>query len=141
MRWRQAQVFCGTRARCFQRRWGGGRRIEGRGEGSRTASIRTIVDAALADDPDALAAVERTGEWLGRGLVMVLAALNPEVVVVGTLGVVLGERLLAPARAILEAQAIPQAVAACTLMPAVLGPRIGDVAAIMAAVAGRDRGE
>jgi glucokinase len=102
------------------------------------ATIRTVVEAALAGDQQGLAVVERTGEWLGRGLIYVLAALNPEVVVVGTLAVVLGERLLAPAREILERHALPSAVAACTLMPAVLGTRIGDTAAIMAAIAGRD---
>jgi glucokinase len=117
----------------FPARWGAKGSAGKKGERSRL-SIRTIVDAALADDPDALAAVERTGEWLGRGLVLVLAAVNPEVVVVGTLGVVLGERLLAPARAILAAQALPSAVAACQLIPSTLGARIGDVAAIMAAV-------
>jgi glucokinase len=110
----------------FPERWGAA--------ASRDPSIYSIVEAALAGDQPALAVVERTGEWLGRGLALVLAALNPEVVVVGTLGVVLGERLLAPARAIMAAQALPSAVAACTLMPAVLGSRIGDVAAIMAAV-------
>ncbi len=117
----------------FPERWGAA--------ADRDPSIRAIVEAALAGDQPALAVVERTGEWLGRGLALVLAALNPEVVVVGTLGVVLGERLLAPARAILAAQALPSAVAACTLMPAVLGPRIGNVAAIMAACRGHYRSE
>jgi glucokinase len=108
---------------------------------SREVSIRTIVEAALSGDQRAIAAVETTGEWLGRGLILVLNALNPEVVVVGTLGVVLGDRLLDPARDILERYALPQAVAACTLMPATLGLSIGDTAAIMAAIAGRDRRE
>jgi glucokinase len=97
------------------------------------ASVRMIVEAALADDPQALAAVERTGEWLGRGLVLILGALNPELVVVGTLGVVLGDRLLAPARAIVADEALPSAVAASSIVPAGLGTRVGDVAAIMAA--------
>ena len=102
-------------------------------------SIRTVVEAALAGDQQALAVVERTGEWLGRGLVLVVGALNPEVVVVGTLAVVLGERLLAPARDYLAAHALPSAAAACTLMPAALGTRIGDYAAIAAAIEGRGR--
>jgi glucokinase len=99
------------------------------------ATIRGVVDAALADDRDALAAVARTGEWLGRGITLVITALNPEVIVVGTLGVALGERLLAPARAVVAATALPAAARACTIVPASLGTRVGDVAAIMAAVA------
>lgn len=98
------------------------------------ATIRDVVDAALADDPQALAAVTRTGEWLGHGLTLVVTALNPEVVVVGTLGVVLGERLLAPARAVVAATVLPAAARACTIAPAALGARVGDVAAIMAAI-------
>ncbi len=99
------------------------------------ATIRDVVTAALADDADALAAAARTGEWLGRGLTLIIAALNPEVIVVGTLGVVLGARLLAPARAIVATSALPAAARACAIVPAGLGNRIGDTAAIMAAIA------
>jgi glucokinase len=99
------------------------------------ATIRDVVTAAVADDPDALAAVARTGEWLGRGLVLIIAALNPEVIAAGTLGVVLGDRLLGPARAIVAANALPAAARACAIVPAGLGNRIGDTAAIMAAIA------
>jgi glucokinase len=99
------------------------------------ATIRDVVTAALADDADALAAAERTGEWLGRGLTLIITVLNPEVIVVGTLGVVLGDRLLAPARAIVATNALPAAARACAIVPAALGNRIGNTAAIMAAIA------
>jgi glucokinase len=94
-----------------------------------------VVAAALRDDPQALAVVTRTGEWLGRGMTLIVTALNPEVIAVGTLGVVLGDRLLAPARAIVAATALPAAARACAIVPAGLGDRIGDVAAIMASIA------
>ena len=113
---RQAQAM-------FPERWGG------------EATIRDVVTAAMGDDADALAAVARTGEWLGRGLTLIITALNPEVVAVGTLGVVLGDRLLAPARAIVAANALLSAARACAIVPAGLGSRIGDTAAIMAAIA------
>ncbi len=113
---RQAQAM-------FPERWG------------TEATIRDVVTAAVRDDADALAAVARTGEWLGRGLTLIITALNPEVIAVGTLGVVLGDRLLAPARAIVAANALPAAARACAIVPAALGIRIGDTAAIMAAIA------
>jgi glucokinase len=113
---RQAQAM-------FPDRWG------------RAATIRDVVSAALDDDDQALAAVTRTGEWFGRGLTLIITALNPEVIAVGTLGVVLGDRLLAPARAMVAATALPAAARACAIVPAALGDRIGDVAAIMAALA------
>jgi hypothetical protein len=52
----------------------------------------------------------------------------------GSLAVALGDRVLAPARRALAEEALPQAVAACEVIPAKLGNRIGDVAALMAAL-------
>jgi glucokinase len=72
---------------------------------------------------------------MGRGVALLIDALNPQVIVFGSLGVVLGDRILAPARNVIAEEALPQAAAACELMPAVLGRRIGDVAALMAALA------
>jgi glucokinase len=98
------------------------------------ATIRGVVDAARADDACALTAVERTGEWLGRGLALVVTTLNPQLIVVGTLGVLLGDRLFTPARRALAAHGLRAAVEACEIVPAALGARIGDVAAAMAAL-------
>lgn len=100
------------------------------------STIRDVVEAARANDAGALAAVERTGEWLGRGLALVVTTLNPQLVVVGTLGVLLGERLLAPARRVLAIHGLPAAAEACQIVPAALGTRLGDVAAAMAAIEG-----
>jgi glucokinase len=71
---------------------------------------------------------------MGRGLALLIDALNPQVIVFGSLGVVLGERIFAPARKVIAAEALPQAAAACELLPSVLGKHIGDVAALMAAL-------
>jgi len=80
---------------------------------------------------------EVAGKWMGRGLALLIDALNPQVIVFGSLGVVLGERILGPARKVILEEALPQAAAACELVPAALGKRIGDVAALMAAVTDR----
>jgi glucokinase len=69
---------------------------------------------------------------MGRGLALLIDALNPQIIVFGSLGVVLGERIFAPARHVISQEALPQAAAACELIPSVLGNRIGDVAALMA---------
>lgn len=97
-------------------------------------SVRELVDAMLADDPDALRIAQDAGEALGRGLALLVDALNPQVIALGALAVVLGELLLAPARRVLADEALPQAVAACEILPAALGKEIGDVAALMAAL-------
>ncbi len=96
--------------------------------------IRQIVDSMIANDPQALQVAEEAGKWMGRGLALLIDALNPQVIVFGSLGVALGERIFGPARKVIATEALPQAAAACELVPSVLGKQIGDVAALMAAL-------
>jgi glucokinase len=101
---------------------------------SAATPIRTLVEAMLAGDSDALAVVGAAGERLGQGLALLIDAFNPQVIVLGSLAVALGERLLAPARRVVAAEALPAAVAACEILPSAFGAGIGDVAALMAAI-------
>jgi glucokinase len=96
--------------------------------------IRTLAEAMLRDDPQALQVASVAGKWMGRGLALLIDAFNPQLIVFGSLGVALGERILGPARKVIAEEALPQAAAACELVPSVLGQRIGDVAALMAAL-------
>ena len=96
--------------------------------------IRELVERMLADDADALQVAAAAGKWMGRGVALLIDALNPQVIVFGSLGVALGERVLGPARKVIAEEALPQAATACELVPSVLGNRIGDVAALMAAL-------
>ena len=96
--------------------------------------IRDLVDAMLRDDREAMEVAGVAGHWMGRGLALLIDALNPQVIVFGSLGVVLGERILGPARKVIAKEALPQAAAACELVPSALGSSIGDVAALMAAI-------
>jgi len=61
---------------------------------------------ALAGDDDAVAIVARAGEYLGAGLVTLVNAFNPELVVIGGGAGAAGELLLAPARRVLAARAL-----------------------------------
>jgi glucokinase len=99
--------------------------------------IRSLVEAMLADDPDALAVAAEAGRWMGRGMALLIDVLNPQVIVLGSLAVALGERILEPARRVLAEEALPQAVAACEVLPTAFGTSIGDVAALMAAITRR----
>lgn len=92
--------------------------------------------ARLAEegDPDALAVFDEAGRYLGAGLAMLLDVLNPEVIVIGSLAVRLGDLVLGPAREVMAEEALPGAFAACRLVPAALGERLGDVASLCAAL-------
>ena len=57
-----------------------------------------IISSALKGDPKAVKLVEEMGDWLGRGLAVLVDILNPELIVLGTLGVLLGDLLIEPAR-------------------------------------------
>jgi glucokinase len=66
-----------------------------------------VVAVAAADaDPLALELVTEVGHWLGQGIADLAAILDPEVVVIGGGVSLLGEMLLAPARARLD-RALP----------------------------------
>jgi glucokinase len=109
-------------SRMFPNRW------------SRATPIREVVAAMLADDSQALEVAAEAGKWMGCGMALMVDTLNPQVIALGSLAVALGDRVLAPARRALAEEALPQAVAACEILPAKLGERIGDVAALMAAL-------
>jgi len=101
---------------------------------SRETPISEMVAAMLADDAQALEVAAEAGKWMGRGMALLVDTLNPQMITLGSLAVALGDRVLAPARRALAEEALPQAVAACEIVPAKLGKRIGDVAALMAAL-------
>ncbi|HUX45485.1 MAG TPA: ROK family protein [Terracidiphilus sp.] len=101
---------------------------------SRETEIRAVVEAMLADDAEALQVAAAAGKWMGRGMALLIDALNPQVMVLGSLAVALGERVLGPARQVIAEESLPQAAAACQILPCALGTSIGDVAALMAAL-------
>jgi glucokinase len=96
--------------------------------------IRDVVHAVASGDADGLAVAQEAGRRMGQGLALLIDALNPQVIVLGSLAVVLGERILGPARQVVAEEALPQAAAACEILPSVLGNEIGDLASLMAAL-------
>ncbi|MGO9934544.1 MAG: ROK family protein [Steroidobacteraceae bacterium] len=96
--------------------------------------IRDLVEAMLFGDADAITVANEAGRRMGQGLALLIDAFNPQVIVLGSLAVVLGERILGPARQMVMNEALPQAAAACKIVPSVLGSQIGDLAALMAAL-------
>jgi glucokinase len=117
-------------ARRYPQRWG-----------QEQVSTRALTELALGGDPDACTLFAEVGRDLGRGLAILIDVLNPEVVVIGSLAVRLGELVLAPAREEVRREALPEAVGACRVVPAGLGERLGEVASLCAAVAAFGEGE
>lgn len=90
-------------------------------------------------DPAAQAVLEEAGEYLGKGLAMLVDILNPEMIILGSLAVRLGDHLLGPALRVLEREAEPSALAAVRIVPSELGERIGDLASVAGLLARLER--
>jgi glucokinase len=97
-------------------------------------TAQDIAAAAKRGDRDALNVIKKTAKFLGQGLAILADILNPEVIILGSLGVRLGDLLIEPAREEMEREATPRAFSACRVVPAALGEHIGDIAALMAAI-------
>lgn len=99
------------------------------------APIQDVVAAILSGDADMALVATEAGRMLGRGLAILIDVLNPEIIVIASLATVLGDRVLAPARAEVAREALRPAVEACEIVTPALGvPRAGDVASLMAAI-------
>jgi glucokinase len=90
--------------------------------------------AAASGDPAARSRLEAAGIWLGRGLANLVAALDPNVIVVGGAAAGAGEALLGPARAALADWVEGRGYRAPTpVVSARFGPQAGLVGAALAA--------
>jgi glucokinase len=89
---------------------------------------------ARAGDRDALSVFQESAHFLGYGIALLCDVFVPDVVALGALGVRLGDLLIAGAVETLQAEALPAVVARCRVVPVALGERIGDVAALCAAL-------
>ena len=99
-------------------------------------SAKSIADAADAGDEVSREIYRESGEYLGRGVSVLIDILNPERVVIGSI-YERSENLLAPAmNAEIAKEALGISAAVCKVVPAELGNSIGDYAAISVAIEG-----
>lgn len=93
-----------------------------------------ISKAAAAGDTLAAEVLEKTGEFLGQGLVSLVNIFDPERVVIGGGVARAGERLFAPARRVLRERAMSVPAARVEIVAAALGNDGGLVGATLLAV-------
>jgi glucokinase len=100
-------------------------------ERNKAITARDVGMAAQEGDALARQIIRSTGRRLGEALAILVDILNPERIVIGGLAMRLGETLLAPARAVVQREALAAGV--CQIVPAALGEQIGDIAALCVA--------
>lgn len=101
---------------------------------SPTLSARDLTELAQENDPAAVAVVQQVGKYLGRALALLVDLLNPEMIIIGSMAMRLGELVLQPAREELAREALPQAVAVLKITTPELGERMQDIAALSGAI-------
>ena len=89
---------------------------------------------AAEGDPEALALWNEIGENLGKLLAILIDLFNPEAIVIGSIYARAGEYMKAGMEAVIEKEALPGNVKACRILPAGLGEKIGDIAALSVAM-------
>ncbi len=99
-----------------------------------SCTAKSIADAADAGDKTALMVYETSGEYLGRGLSVVIDLLNPEKIVIGSIFARSRELIWPAAKRVIERETLARSRSVCEVVPAGLGEKIGDYAAVAVAV-------
>jgi len=95
-----------------------------------------VTELAHSGDAPARAALARVGRNLGAGLVGLVNAFNPEVIVIGGGAVAAGDLMLDPARQVVAERALPPARAVVRIEAAHFGDEAGMLGAALFALAG-----
>lgn len=96
-------------------------------------TAKAIADAADAGDEFAREVFNVCGHYLGRGLSILIDMLNPEIIVIGSIYARREALLRDAAIEQLERETLEPSLKACRIVPAGLGERIGDYAALATA--------
>ncbi len=96
-------------------------------------TAKEVFEAARAGDTLAREIVRISSEYLGRGLAILIDILNPECIVIGSIFARNEEMIRPHMERILQQEAIPAALEVCRIVPAALGEKIGDYAALSVA--------
>ncbi len=97
-------------------------------------SAKSIAEAADKGDKTAIEVYRICGEYLGRGLSVVIDILNPQVIVLGSIFARSHHLLWESTQEIIKQETLPLSAGCCQVVPAELGESIGDYAAIATAL-------
>ena len=95
-----------------------------------SATAEHLFAAARQGDTLALRLVDETAHYVGVGLSNIIQALNPEVIVLGTIATSQGDFFLDRVRRVVRAETWPQMSQVVEILPSPLGDSVGDYGAI-----------
>lgn len=97
-------------------------------------SAKMLAEFAKNNDKDAISVFEESGKRLGEGLAIIIDTVNPERIVIGSVYARSRELLEPEMQRVLKREALSESLGACEILPAELGDKIGDYAAISVAM-------
>lgn len=104
--------------------------VERAGGKASNITAKHVVECAKEGDTFSIRILEEAGFYMGVGLSNLIQILNPERIVLGTIAVHAGDLILNPIRAALRDYTWERSLSVCKVVPAELGDRAQDLAAI-----------
>lgn len=93
-------------------------------------TAKSVAHAACEGDETAVEIYEICGEYLGRGLAVMIDILNPQAIVIGSIYQRSSALLQEKMEAAIKSEALSLSADVCKILPAILGDSIGDYAAL-----------
>jgi glucokinase len=97
-------------------------------------NARDVAEAAFAGDKTAIKILEISGEYLGKGLSVLIDILNPEKIVIGSIYARCRQFIEPACLEVVGREALEPASAVCSIVPAELGELVGDYASLSVAM-------
>ena len=104
-------------------------------KGAGSVSAKILSEQAAKGDLDALEIFASVGTYFGRGLSVLVDLLNPEVIVAGSIFTRCRQYIEPNMRKEMEKECLPASFARVRILPSMLGEKIGDYGAVVAALA------
>ncbi len=89
-----------------------------------------MIECAKGGDDFSIKILKEAGTYMGIGLANLIQILNPEKIVLGTIAVHAGELIIGPIRKAVDEYSWERSAKVCEIVPAALGDRAQDLAAI-----------
>ena len=109
---------------------GGGIRQLAQMELGKDLSCKQLCELADAGDADARCVLEKSADYLGRALAVLIDILNPERIVIGSIYARAERHFKDGALSAIRREALSLSSGVCEIVPAGLGDSIGDIAAL-----------
>lgn len=99
-------------------------------------NTKSLAERAFSGDSDAISVFEESARRLGEGLAILVDILNPELIVIGSVYARCESLFLYKMTEVLRHECLSESLSVCRIVPAELGEKIGDFAALGVAMEG-----